>query len=244
MKQQKGILAFFLGMLLVPIQLSAQSAAPSDPLLNFKGFTEIGFVANGTRINSNHSTFKTKAGNFNFEKNTYLMSLDAYLTFGKLIKEKDGKTIRSIKTGINVINRKANLFDSAGTKWRHSTTFLQVPVQFGFRIPQRFNTVKNNLYRAFEFNIGFYLSIPMFEKLDHPDNVDSPGDFIPFGYIRPGFISELVYTALDSKGHGHKFGIRTNTELAHISEYKGTPSQLYPIYSTIGLFYNIANYYR
>lgn len=244
MKQQKGTLVIILALILGSLQLKAQQITPTDPLLKFKRFTEVGLVISGSRVNTNYTQFKTPKGVFNFEKNTYLPAIDAHFNYGRLLKNKDGNTIRTFKTGLNLTSRKANLLDSDSTMWRHSTTFLQIPFQYGLRFPQRFNTVKNDLYRSFEINFGFYLSIPMFEKLDHPDNVDSGGDFILLSNLRVGFISELVYTALDSKGHGHKFGIRTGIDFIHINEIIDTPSKLYPVYSTIGVFYNIANRYR
>ena len=104
--------------------------------------------------------------------------------------------------------------------------------------------MKNNLFRAVDLNFGFYAAIPYMQKLDHPDNVDAKAAKMTGYYLRFGVISEIAFSALDSRGHGHKFGIKTTADLSSFIKFNQTTYELFPVYSSIGLFYNIANQYK
>lgn len=244
MKNGRRLLTIILGLTLAICQLKAQEITQTDPLSNFKNFYEIGIFVGGTRVNTNHTHFNTTNGYYDFNKNNYLPVIDASFNYGWLIKDKESNGIWTLKTGINLLSRNANLTDSIGANLRLNTGYLQIPIQFGFRSPLKYNTVKNNLYRAFEFNAGVYAATPIMQKLDNPDNVDAGSQALPTNYFKFGIIGEVVFTALDSKGHGHKFGIRVSNDFATIVKIKETPNELYPYYYTIGLFYNITNRYK
>jgi flagellar hook protein FlgE len=242
MKNKTWLLILVLS--LTAFNVIAQENLPTDPLLNFKKFYEIGLSVNGTRVNTNHTEFNTSNGQFKFEKNNYLPNIDGSFNYGWLFKDKENSSVWSLKTGINIVNRNANLTDSVNSNLRLYTGYLQLPILFGFRSPLRYNTVKNNFYRAFEINAGVYAATPLMQKLDNPDNLDASGENLPSNYIKIGIIGEIVFTALDSKGHGHKFGIRASNDFPTILKLKETPNELYPYYYTIGLFYNITNIYK
>ena len=244
MKKKNKTWNFLLGISLIAFSTSAQENLLTDPILNFKNFSEIGISVNGTRVNTNHTVFNTSNGQFNFEKNNYLPTFDASFNYGWLYKDKKTSTIWTLKTGINILSRNANLVDSLGSNLRLYTGYIQIPIQFGFRSPLKYNTVKNNLYRAFEFNAGVYAAMPTMQKLDSPDNLDASSQVLPLNYFKFGFIGEILFTALDSKGQGHKFGIRVANDFPILMIMQETQNELYPYYSTIGLFYNIMNKYR
>ena len=244
MKNRNRTLAIIFGLSLVISHVNGQETIQTDPIRNFKNFYEIGISMNGTRVNTNHTQFNTSNGTFDFRKNNYLPTLDASFNYGWLLKDKEGKSIWTLKTGVNVLSRNANLVDSIGNDLRLSTIYMQIPVQFGFRIPLKYNTVKNNFFRAIEVNAGVYVASPVYQKLDHPDNLDSDGEALGFNYYRFGFIGEVVFTTLDSKGHGHKFGIRVSNDFTSIAKVNETDTELYPYYYTIGIFYNFMNRYK
>jgi hypothetical protein len=244
MKNKNKTWTIIFGLSLTAFRVTAQENLPTDPLLNFENFYEIGFSANGTRVNTNHTVFKTSDGQYNFQKNNYLPTIDASFNYGWLFKDKTNSSIWTLKTGVNLLSRNANLFDSLGSHLRLNTGYLQIPIQFGFRSPIKYNTVKNNLYRAFEFNAGVYAATPIMQKLNSPDNLDADSQTLPTNYFKFGFMGEILFTALDSKGHGHKFGIRVSNDFPTILKIKETPNELYPYYNTIGLFYNISNRYK
>jgi hypothetical protein len=244
MKKKNKTLTIILGFSLTAFNVTAQENLQTDPLLNYKNFYEIGLSVNGTRVNTNHTVFNTSKGQYNFQKNNYLPTIDASFNYGWLFKDKENNSIWTLKTGINMLSRTANLTDSVGSNLRLYTGYLQIPIQFGFRSPLKYNTVKNNFYRAIEINAGVYAATPITQKLDNPDNLDAGGKTLPTNYFKFGFIGEVVFTALDSKGHGHKFGIKVSNDFPTILKVKETPNELYPYYSTIGIFYNIMNIYK
>lgn len=232
------------GLSVMALSLTAQENVQTDPILNFKNFYEIGISANATRVNTNHTVFNTSDGQYHFQKNNYLPTIDASFNYGWLFKDKENNFIWTLKTGVNLLSRNANLTDSVGTSLRLNTGYLQIPLQFGFRSPLKYNTVKNNFYRAIEVNAGVYAATPITQKLDNPDNIDAVGKNLPTNYFKFGLIGEVVFTALDSKGHGHKFGIRASNDFPTLLKVKDTPSELYPYYYTIGVFYNLTNIYK
>ena len=217
---------------------------PQDPLLKFKNFLEIGLSATAVRVNTNQVNFTTSAGTYTFKKNDYLPTLDGSINYGWLFKEKNSSAIWTLKTGLNMITRAANLSDSLGNNLRFTTGYLQVPLQFGLRVPLNSNSMKNNVFRAIDYNFGFYASVPIMQKLDHPDNLDAPAAKMKGYYVRFGVIGEIAFSALDSRGHGHKFGVKTTADLSSFIKFNKTTYELFPVYSSIGIFYNIMNQYK
>lgn len=165
------------------------------------------------------------------------------LILGGFFKKKKKADIYSLKTGFNFNSQRANLNGSGGEELQLSTYYLSIPLQFGMRNPLSVNTTKNNYFRAFEFSIGAYISSPIYQKLDHPDNLDASGETMGFNYLRYGFISEIAFSALNKEGKGHRFGLRTTTDFTSITKIRDTDNELYPYYINIGVFYNISNYY-
>lgn len=244
MKTTSKACAIYFAVLLMIQTLNAQENMPADPLLKFKNFYEIGLGLNASRVNTNHTEFNTSNGQYNFQKNSYLPNLDASLNYGWLLHQQDGSITWTLKTGLNVLSRNANLTNSYGANLRLYTGYMQIPIQIGFRSPLKYNTFKNNLYRAFEFNTGVYAALPSLQKLDDPNNVDTKAKTIPPNYLKFGLIGEVLFTAFDSKGHGHKFGIRVSSDFTAIAKFADTPNELYPYYYSIGIFYNIMNKYK
>jgi hypothetical protein len=233
------IVIFTIGM----TSLKGQETIINDPLLQFTNFYEIGLSINSTRVNTKFTNFETLNGKYNFEKGNYIPTLDGLINYGWIIKAKnDG--IMTLKTGINLTSRGGNVVDSIGESLRYSEGFIQIPVIFGIRVAKNFNTVKNNLFRATEYNFGFYTSVPYYEKLDYKNNLDSDGTSSIGNYLRFGAIAEIVFSALNNKGYGHKFGIRASIDFNTIVKFKDTKYELFPYYNTIGIFYNIMNEHK
>ncbi len=223
--------------------LKGQDSLTSDPLLQFKNFIEIGVSLNATRVNTEFTTFGTKKGIYNFEKGKYLPSFDGILNYGWFFKDKDNE-ILTLKTGINITSKVANLIDSVGTDLKYSESFIQIPLQIGLRQPKKFNTVKNNLFHAIEFNVGLYVAIPIMEKLDLKNNIDQQGSTSFGNYFRFGFIGEFLFSQLNKKGYGNKFGLRVAVDINSIAKFKETKYQLYPYYNSVGVFYVIVNRHK
>jgi hypothetical protein len=244
MKIRNTSAAIFFCLIMTGFSALAQENAMTDPILKFKNGYEIGLSANGTRVNTNYTHFETTHGLYDFKKNHYLPGMDATFNYSWLFKSKDESDIWIIKSGVNLVNRSADVTNALGATQRLSTGYLQIPIIFGFRSPLQYNTIKNNLFRAFEIHAGFYAATPIMQKLDDPNNIDAAAQSLNANYLKFGFMGDITFTALDSKGHGHKFGIRVSNDFNSIVKFKDTPNQLYPYYYSLGMFYNITNRYR
>lgn len=230
-------------MTLVLGQLIAQEDKAIDPLRNFKTFYELGGSIELTRVNTENTHFSTSNGDYDFRKNNYAPSSTTSINFGWLINDKTSELIWTIKTGFNISSKVANLYDSSGNKLQLFTSYIQIPLQVGFRVPVQYADNSHHFFHAFEMNFGVYAATPFMQKLDNPNNIDAKGKGLSANNLRFGFIGELVYSAFDKKGHGHKFGLRATQDFTHLTKFKETPSQLYPFYYTVGIFYNISNDY-
>jgi hypothetical protein len=199
----------------------SQNTMTEDPLLKFHHFYEIGLGFTESRVNTNEVSFDTPNGHYDFVKNNNLPNLDASFNFGWLFKNKKDNEIWLLKTGVNILTRNADVYDSGMN-----------------RLP-----IKNNFYRAFDFNVGLYASVPLAERLDIADNVDARGESVFGNYVKFGTLAEVAFSSLNDKGHGHKFGLRASTDFSGVMKLKDTKTGLYPTYITLGLFYNLSNRY-
>lgn len=236
-------ITLLLGLSLALGQLIAQEDKAIDPLRNFKTFYELGATIEGTRVNTEYTHFSTSNGDYDFRKNNYLPTLSANINFGWLINDKENNTIWTIKTGINVNDKAANLLDSSGNKLQLTTSYVQVPLMIGFRQPIQYAKNDSHFFHAYEVNFGAYAATPLYQKLDNKNNIDAEGKTLSANYLKFGLIWEIAFSAFDKKGHGHKFGLRVTQEFTKVHKFKKTPSELYPFYTTVGIFYNIINDY-
>ncbi len=221
----------------------AQEAATKDPILKYSRLYEVNFTTSMVRVNTKHTVFNTDNGTFSFVKNNYLPAFEGGFNHSWLFTDSQ-EDIWSLKTGIQLMNRNANLTDSLGTGLRLSTGYIQIPVLFGMRMPLQHHRVRDGYFRAIELHVGPYVSTPFFQKLDDENNIDQEGDLTAFNYLRFGFVSEITFTSLNERGNGHKFGIRSSVDFSEMAVFKDTETQLYPYYYSIGIFYNFTNLYR
>lgn len=159
--------------LIPPFLLKAQENIPLDPILKFKNFYENGIALNLSRTNPYHSAFNTPYGNLTLKSNSSTQTYDFRFNYGWLFKYKEPNEIslKILKTGINLLSRNAELSDSLDANFSLNTHYIQIPLQFGYRRPLKYNTIKNNLYRAIEYNIGFYAATPIYQSLINIDNL-------------------------------------------------------------------------
>ncbi len=254
MKRKIKILTVIIAVFfLISNQLKAQDSNIVDPVLKFKSFEETGISLNTSAVNYESRFFNTSDSRYVFKK-AQMPSVDINFTYGYFFKRDsvffDEFETGIFKTGFNLINRIADVRDSLDNTFRFSANYIQIPIQYGFRSPLKYNTVKNNLYRAFEYSAGLYISVPylhIMHKLDddpYSENSDIKTNFMFANYLKFGFIGEIVFTALNDKGHGHKFGIRFSIDFTSLIKIKETKNELYPCFNTIGIFYNISNRYE
>ena len=181
---------------------------------------------------------------YSFYKNRFKPSFGASYLFGWLLSDKEVPMVWHIKTGFQLLEKKAGLKDAQMNDLMLRSSYLQIPVQFGFRIPLFHNTMKNGYYRAFEISAGVFAATPFSEDLINPNDIDHEDAFMFGNYVRFGAVGEFSYSTFNSKGNGHKFGIRAYNDFKGMWKIKETPTELYPVYYTLSVFYNILNNYK
>lgn len=222
----------------------AQENTNQDPLLRFKHVSEVGLCLNSTRVNTNYTTFENNGLNYQLTKANYLPTFDGLIHFGWLFHDKDApQQIFIIKTGVDMVYRAANVNGPTNEALRLNQSFVQIPIQYVFRNPLRYNTMKNNLYRAIEWGAGLYCAISLQESFGDRTNIDTRAESIFGKTIRFGFSGEIALSALNKNGFGHRFGIRATNDFTRFIRKASTASGIYPCYYSIGLFYNIGNHY-
>ena len=234
----------FLLLIFYSTILIAQDQLTNDPLKEYNSFFENSFTLNMTRVNTNHTSFNVSGETFTFRKNDYLLTPEFRFNLGWLFHKPESKEIYRLRTGFNANIQRANLFDSDGNDLRLTSNYIIFPVDFSIRKPLTFRTVKDDLFRSVTYGLGGYFAAPFYQRLDHPDNIDAPGEII-FNYLRFGLSAEISLSALNEEGKGHKFGIRTSSDFTNLIIFGDTDNELYPYYINLGVFYNFSNdYYK
>jgi hypothetical protein len=214
----------------------------SDPLTKHKKFFELGLHGSLTRVNTNFTDFTTANGEYKFDKNKYIPSFDASFNYGSILSLPKIDGVWLYKIGANLVSKKADVMNVTEAKnYRLSTQYIQIPVQLGFRKPISYASSNSKFYKSIDFSAGLFISLPVSQRLTDKNDIDSKYKTLKSEYLKYGFIGDITFSALDDKGHGHKFGIRVSQEFNRFSKFKDTQYQLYPFYTTIGIFYNILN---
>jgi len=154
----------------------------------------------------------------------------------------DPKYIFNLKVGLLVNSNYTDLSDSLGIQYQFSEINLSVPIMIGTRIPVNYNTLQDKFYKAVDLNIGGYVSLPMFPNLYQKGEEYNPADEIMSDYIKYGLIAEIIYTATNKEGKGHRFGLRTYFDFRSVTKLKDKVYEITPAYTTLSLFYVIQTY--
>lgn len=221
----------------------SQESFTFDPVNNYRHFTEIYLPVSLTRINTNYAVCQSKQGEVNLQKANFLPSLDFVIHFGWIIKAKD-MSVWMVKTGIGATSKAADLTDSTGKELRYTQSFIEVPLQIGFRIPLSNNKATNEYYNAVDYGLGVFVSIPCYEKLDDKNNLDSKTKSNFGSDMRFGMVSELAISSLRKECKGRKFGIRSTIDIPKIIKFRNNNYGISPYYYTISVFYCLANHYK
>ncbi len=240
MKKTLTSYLLFLSPLFMFNLLAQDSLRTLDPVLKFKHFMEEGLSVNYCRVNTTQINYHNGLYTFEQGKSSW-QSSDIAINFGWIKKTSDNKTLVLFKTGINMVNRAADLKDSTGKQLNYSLGSIQIPVMMGFRLPLRYNTIKNGFFRAIEWCYGPYIGFSVWEKLDSRNNYDSRGNFVLGNYIRMGLVSTLCFTSLNEKGRGHKIGLRANVDFTSLLNNSENHNAIHPAFLTAGIYYNLFN---
>lgn len=227
----------------ISTSIHGQDSTLTDPLLKFRKFSEIRIVCGSARVNTNYTVFNYDGNTYNFEKGKYLPSVEYSVNYGWIFRSKENG-ISTVKTGFNLTHCKADLRDSSGTLFRFGQDFLQIPIIAGFRNKISYNTFKNGLFRAYEVNVGIYASVPVYEKLDNKEDIDSRGESSFLRNLRFGMICQYSLTFLNEKGNGHKLGLQLSVDFEKLVKFRETGFGLAPYYFSTGIFYTLVNRYK
>ncbi|MCX6351758.1 MAG: hypothetical protein NTX03_07840 [Bacteroidetes bacterium] len=230
-----------LAALLINCGLHAQQDSTiKDPILKFRISTEYPWGVNFTRIDTRYAT----QGKYELEKGKWLPGVEGGMMYSVRPKSKETKSIFSFKFGWLISSYNTDLTDANGKQMRFRQSFYKIPIMYGFRMPLNYNTVKNGFYRAIQLHVGVYGSSNIGESLGDKRDIDVGFNKDIFNTLHSGFITEISFTAFNQRGHGHLLGLRTSADFTKPILFKKNQNEIYPVYYSIGLFYNILNSYK
>lgn len=204
-----------------------------DPYHNIKRFTTFDLGISATRINTNNSVFD----NYTLIKGKYYPTFNGAIYWNSIHVCKNKKDVFIFKSGILMNSRYTDLTDTIGNDYRFSEGLINIPLLLGYRLPLNHNFISKDLYKVVDINLGAYIGLPYFEKLDLKENIDAPVDG-GGNYLKYGLIAEVVYSKLNKKGFGHRIGLRTMIDFKGRFDLTDTKYGIYPSYISVGLFYN------
>lgn len=203
-----------------------------------KSFTTFDFGVGTHWVDNRNINFGAYTVNTDKRYPTYNFGL--FFTSTNLIN--DPKNIFNFKTGLLLNSNYADLTDSIGAQYQFSETNLSLPIMIGTRIPVNYNTSTDKFYKAVNLNIGGYISLPMFPNLHQKGEAYIPSEEFMSDYIKYGMIAEIIYTATNKEGKGHRFGLRTIFDFRSVTKLKDEIYGITPAYTTLSLFYVIQTY--
>lgn len=139
------------------------------------------------------------------------------------------------KTGLLLTNNNTKLTDSIGTDLTFSELNFAIPVMIGVRTAINYNRQQDRFYKAVNMNIGGYVSFPTLQYLSNDKYDKTFGNYLKFGLI-----AEIVFTAVNKHGYGHRLGIRVISDFENILEFNKSENEITPTFVTTSLFYVIS----
>lgn len=209
-----------------------------DPYALKKSFTTFDFGVGTHWVDNRNINFGDYTVVTDKRHPTYNFGL--FFTSTNLIN--DPKNIFNFKTGLLLNSNYTDLTDSIGAQYQFSETNLSLPIMIGTRIPVNYNTSTDKFYKAVDLNIGGYISLPMFPNLYQKGEAYIPSEEFMSDYLKYGMIAEIIYTATNKEGKGHRFGLRTIIDFRSVTKLKDKIYGITPAYTTLSLFYVIQTY--
>ncbi len=209
-----------------------------DPYTLKKSFTTLDFGLGTHWVDNQNINF----GNYTVITNERRPTFNFGLYFNSTNILNDSKFIFNFKTGLLLNSNYTDLTDTNGTQFQFSEINLSLPLMIGTRIPVNYNSLTDKFYKAVDLNIGGYISLPMFPNLYQINTEYSPTEEFMSDYIKYGLIAEIIYTATNKEGKGHRFGLRTLFDFRTVTKLKDEIYGITPAYSTLSIFYVIQTY--
>ena len=215
----------------------SQDTLHQDPYLNIKSFTtfEVGMAS--TYADSRND----KLGDYDLVKGKNYPTINLGFFYTKTNILKDPTFIMNIKTGLFLNNNYTDVTDSLGKALTFSELNLTLPIMISIRLPVNYNRPQDRFYKAVNLNIGGYISLPMLPTLNESGETVVEAEEFMSDYIKFGLIAEIVFTALNKQGKGHRIGIRTIADIGNAT-FNEKKYGIQPTYVTVGIFYNFVTY--
>jgi len=213
-----------------------------DPYLNMQPFNTIDIALSYLNVNSNNIQF----GNYSLKQGEYYpsSSMGMYIHIPNIFRMKNlfgkGEAMANIKTGFLMDFTSTDLIDNQNKELSFSQISMSIPLIFSYRIPLNHGNEKGNkYYKALSINFGLFIGMPVSNRLYEKNDITPEYGEYEFGdYLRWGYISEFVYSALDKNGYGHRFGLRIITDANSVIKLNNEKFGIYPTYVSTGIFYN------
>lgn len=219
----------------------AQLNETFDPVLKFKKFNEIGFAISSVSVQMGNTLYNdAQISNVQYSAN-YLDYEFSY-NYGWIVNSTSSQA-SLVKIGVYLPFLSCN-YEVDEIIDKHSTLFLKIPLQYGFRLPlNRYNS-NQEIFRSVEINFGLYGATPLLERLVYEEEFFAVNYGISGAYLRCGFITELYLTTQNNEGNGQKYGLRASIDFNSFNQLYRTKYNIYPLYYSFSFFYNLWNEYR
>lgn len=173
------------------------------------------------------------------KSNENKIGLTISFLYGRRIVTKPDKSSVYLKSGIEMVFPRNNLFPIGSTQQKIKEGFINVPLMLSSNIPiQCFNCKNRTPFATFSF--GFYAATLMKQEIAAQDfDFKDTGSF--GGYVKFGFMADGALQFLTDKGHGHVIGLRMAYDFHDRTFYRADDNVTTASYYTLGLYYNLSN---
>ncbi len=147
------------------------------------------------------------------------------------------------KTSINLKNcllfsqNYVDLKDTLSIEYRLYEDRVTYLLLLGIREPVKYNYSEDKYFKAVDFYVGSYFTTPGYHYLERKDNLNKTKTLT--NYAKVGLSFELIFSALNKEGYGHRFGIRIMNDSPSTILFKKQPAEIRPSFNTISFLYTL-----
>lgn len=173
------------------------------------------------------------------KSNQSKITLNLSYLYGRRILNKPDKRTAYIKSGIEFLFPRNNLFPADSTQQKVKEYFINVPLMLSANIPlQCFNCNNRTPFATISF--GVYAATLMKQQIAVEDfDFEETGTFGE--YVKFGAMFDVAIQFLTDKGQGHVIGLRLSYDFHDRTFYKANDNVTTASYYSLGLYYNFIN---
>ena len=219
------------------------SAQPGDPYVGMYPYVSVKSytVLEGSIAVTNTGSRNNNIKDYQLVKGKYNPSFNIGLLYIKNNLFNNASFITSYKTGLTFYNNSLSLADTIGNRLTFSEINLSLPFMIGICKPN-YNKPNDQFFKAVNFNIGGFISLPLFPSLYGDGEFFDKTVGVFSDYVKYGIIAEFEFSALNNEGKGHRIGIRTIADLGNIITFSKEKYGIHPTYISVGIFYNFITF--